>query len=417
MARTANQPHLTTRNGRRKLEIRRDPHWYTLGEGKHVGYRRIANGSGSWIARRRDLESKERVFHALGRADDHDQANGTTVLDFEQARKAAERWCDTYDAEVNQDSRLYTVANAMADYLADRERVKRKKLPHTRATINAHILPKLGNLRLSQLTHSKIKRWFEELAETAPRARTKAGKAQVYREHDPNDPDTMRKRQATTNRVLSILKAGLNLAHSEHHIASKDAWERVKPFRNVDLAKIRFLSMDEVKSLLPVCGDDFRLLVQAALLTGCRYGELATMRVEALHEANQSVFIPESKNGKARHVHLSDTGIEFFKVLAQGKSAKDHMFVKANGKTWQKSEQKRPIDLASETAGIELVTFHILRHTYASHLAMAGTPMTVIAAQLGHTSTRMTEKHYAHLSQNYVRQTIQANLPSFDFAA
>ena len=36
-------------------------------------------------------------------------------------------------------------------------------------------------------------------------------------------------------------------------------------------------------------------------------------------------------------------------------------------------------------------TFHILRHTYASALAMRGVPMGVIAAQLGHSDTRMTE--------------------------
>ena len=56
-------------------------------------------------------------------------------------------------------------------------------------------------------------------------------------------------------------------------------------------------------------------------------------------------------------------------------------------------------------------TFHILRHTYASSLAMRGVPMGVIAAQLGHSDTRMTEKHYAHLSPSYVADTVRAALP------
>ena len=38
--------------------------------------------------------------------------------------------------------------------------------------------------------------------------------------------------------------------------------------------------------------------------------------------------------------------------------------------------------------------------------------MGVIAAQLGHADTRMTEKHYAHLSPNYVADTIRAALPA-----
>jgi integrase len=46
---------------------------------------------------------------------------------------------------------------------------------------------------------------------------------------------------------------------------------------------------------------------------------------------------------------------------------------------------------------------------------MAGTPMAVIARQLGHADTRMTEKHYAHLAPNYVAQTIRENFPILGF--
>jgi integrase len=70
------------------------------------------------------------------------------------------------------------------------------------------------------------------------------------------------------------------------------------------------------------------------------------------------------------------------------------------------------LDEASRRAKImPAVTFHILRHTHGSQLAMNGVPMGVIAAQLGHADTRMTEKHYAHLSPSYVAQTIRANFP------
>jgi hypothetical protein len=48
---------------------------------------------------------------------------------------------------------------------------------------------------------------------------------------------------------------------------------------------------------------------------------------------------------------------------------------------------------------------------------MNGVPMGVIAAQLGHADTRMTEKHYAHLAPSYVAQTIRANFPRLGIAA
>jgi len=58
------------------------------------------------------------------------------------------------------------------------------------------------------------------------------------------------------------------------------------------------------------------------------------------------------------------------------------------------------LDAASGRAKIEpAAIFHILRHTYASALAMKDVPMGVIAARFGHSDTRMTEKHYAHLSR------------------
>jgi hypothetical protein len=49
-------------------------------------------------------------------------------------------------------------------------------------------------------------------------------------------------------------------------------------------------------------------------------------------------------------------------------------------------------------------------------LAMRGVPMGVIAEQLGHADTRMTEKHYAHLAPSYVADTIRAHFPTLGIA-
>jgi hypothetical protein len=68
---------------------------------------------------------------------------------------------------------------------------------------------------------------------------------------------------------------------------------------------------------------------------------------------------------------------------------------------------------ASERAKIKpAISFHVLRHTHGSTLAMRGVPMGVIAEQLGHADTRMTEKHYAHLAPSYVADTIRAHFPT-----
>jgi integrase len=58
--------------------------------------------------------------------------------------------------------------------------------------------------------------------------------------------------------------------------------------------------------------------------------------------------------------------------------------------------QIRPMAEACKAASINDGSFHILRHTAASHMVMAGVPLNVVAHNLGHADTRMTEKHYAH---------------------
>ena len=60
------------------------------------------------------------------------------------------------------------------------------------------------------------------------------------------------------------------------------------------------------------------------------------------------------------------------------------------------------------------LSFHGLRHTYASLAIMNGAPIMVIAENLGHADTRMVEKHYGHLARKYVAETIRATAPRFD---
>jgi integrase len=126
-----------------------------------------------------------------------------------------------------------------------------------------------------------------------------------------------------------------------------------------------------------------------------------------------TVTVREAKGGKPRHVALTDEGRMLFDELIIGKTGREPIFVRDDGKTWGKSHQQRPLEEASARAKIDPpATFHILRHTYASSLAMRGVPMGVIAAQLGHADTRMTEKHYAHLAPSYVADTVRAALPT-----
>jgi integrase len=103
--------------------------------------------------------------------------------------------------------------------------------------------------------------------------------------------------------------------------------------------------------------------------------------------------------------------------LGEGRKPKEKLFLKANGIQWQTSEQFRPMNAACEAAKVEGVTFHILRHTYASHALMAGMTIEVLAQQLGHKDTRITMRHYAHLCPTFKQESIRRYAPSFGFGS
>lgn len=79
---------------------------------------------------------------------------------------------------------------------------------------------------------------------------------------------------------------------------------------------------------------------------------------------------------------------------------------------WKTSDQKRPMQAACLAGKIDPpISFHQLRHSYASSLIPMGIPLAYIAAQLGHSGTRMVEKHYGHLAPNAVAAAIRDMAP------
>ena len=94
----------------------------------------------------------------------------------------------------------------------------------------------------------------------------------------------------------------MNFAFREEKVASDKAWRRVQPFENVDKARVRYLTVAEAQRLLNAADPDFRMMIQAALETGCRYGELAALRVHDFDPDTSQVAIRTSKSGKPRHV-------------------------------------------------------------------------------------------------------------------
>jgi integrase len=277
------------------------------------------------------------------------------------------------------------------------------------------ILPALGAERVEALTTGRLRNWLNELASSPVRLRTRPGDRQRYADRDEGE-DGRRRRRASANRVLTILKAALNHAWREGHVASDTEWRRVKPFPGAGSSRARYLTVDECSRLVNASEARFRPLLQAALFTGCRYSELARLTAGELDARAGTLHIAKSKSGKARHVVLTDEGAKFFAAFAAGRGSEELLFHAPRGGSWGNSFQQRPMRLACERARIKpAVGFHILRHTWASLAVMNGTPLVVVARNLGHASTRMVEQHYGHLAPSYIAEEIRKGAPRFGF--
>jgi integrase len=414
MARTVRDAALVTRSARLRLSARTKPYWRMLEQGLHLGYRRRATG-GTWIARRRDENG---VYHEekLALADDVQDANQQNILDFSQAQRAARTWWTNQQRlaaglPASNDG-PYTIKRAMADYLDDYRRRGAKGAEVIESVVGRNVLPALGDLLVHKLTTRRLADWHRSIAERPRYWRSRAGAPPNTAAFDRKDPEAVRRRRASANRTLTYLKAALNHAWRDGMVPSDDAWRRVKPFRSVDAPVIRYLSHDEITRLLNACQGAFRDLVHAALLTGCRYGELCRLKVTDYNRDVGTLTIREAKSGKVRHVTLTGEAPELIERLVAGRSPADMLFKREDGRGWKRAEQLRPMREACRRAAIEpAISFHVLRHTHASILAMQSVPMAVIARQLGHADTRMTERHYAHLAPNYVADTIRASFP------
>jgi integrase len=412
MARTLRDAKLDTRSARSRLAARREPYWRSISDGLAIGYRKGAKG-GTWISRHYTPETGRR-FSALGAADDVVDADGVHVFAFGQAQEAARAWFASLARQKERgdapQAGPYTVSMALADYRADYQRRGGKSTDHHDSAAAVWIVPELGAVPLDKLTKRQVTAWHQKVAESPPRARGKRKPGAEPKQHKLDiSPEGVRRRRSTANRVLTLLKAALNHAHREGLCASDDAWRTVRGFREVDAARLRYLSDNEARRLTSACPASFRAMVQAALLTGCRYGELTAMTADDFNPDAGTVRIRVSKSGKPRHVVLTQEGRDFFTAAATGKLGSDRLFTRPDGRPWRRSEQARPLAVACEVAKISpAVSFHGLRHTYASRLAMKGVPLQVIAAQLGHADTRMVEKHYGHLAPSYIADTVRA---------
>jgi integrase len=394
------------------LKARSSAYYASIDRNIDLGYLK-GKHDGSWILRYYRGDGKY-GFKRFATADDRSEADGESVLDFWQAQHRAREFYGKIAGLSGRAPRgNFTVADAMADYLEWQE-AHRKDYYNARNRAENHILPALGKIKVTELTTRQIEKWLRDLASTPPRLRHAADGTIQFRDHG-TDPEAERKRKVTANKCLTLLKAALNRAKKvRDDIPSDDAWRNAESFAKVDAARIRWLTVEECRRLINAADPDMRELIRGALATGARFGELTRLNCLDFDPDRGTVHVHTSKAGPGRYIDLNEEGIALFKHLTAGRPGDAPIFLKAEGSRWGKSHQGRPFAAAVKKAKIfPPVSFHGLRHSYASLALMNGMALIVLAHNLGHSDTRMVEKHYGHLSKKYKREMIRATAPTF----
>lgn len=321
-------------------------------------------GGGSWVARLRD-DNKQK-YNALG-----------GDFGYEDALKTAMAWMENVTQVENH---RYTLKNVVDDYIKHLDiNNSARSAKETKERLEKHISNALLKTEIPQLTTARLNRWRDNMVKK-----------------DGKEDDT-RKSKYTANRVLGMLKAALNLAFKNGIVASDTAWRRVQSFRNVADNRKLFLTDEQTATLLKNTTGGLHRLIKAAILTGARYGELASVKVKSLDLEGGTIEF-KGKTGR-RICYLSDQAVDFFSGICSNRLPESNILVKDEGLPWGRSHQQRPIREAVIKVKLPRDTiFYSLRHYHISKALLSGMPMQVVAENTG-TSVRMIETHYGKFTQ------------------
>ncbi len=289
VARTVRNAKLDSRKARLSLDVRCKPYWTTTGKkGVLLGYRRLTKRSGTWSIKRylgRDEEAGGgyTTESLAAEADDYAPADGTAVLDYYQAIAAAIQRAGLELTE-EQRTRHYTVADAVTDYVSYLKK-HRKSGRAAQLRLNAYVVPFLGEKLLADLKETDFERWLDWTEGHTPKGRrgNNPHKSNKNAEDDLPVIDAAtrkRRKRANINRVINDLKACLNRALDKKPtpVQNDDAWRKLKKFKGADAPRPRWLTADQAARLINAAAPDFKPVLHAAMLTGCRWSDLRALK-------------------------------------------------------------------------------------------------------------------------------------------
>jgi integrase len=253
-----------------------------------------------------------------------------------------------------------------------------------------HLLPEFGKLSLDEVDVRSIERFKSR---------------QLKKGLSPK----------SVNNQLTVLRRMLSVGQEWGVL---DAVPPVKWLR-VARPDFEFLDFDEAERLLKGADEEWRPMILLGLRAGLRLGELRAIRwgdVDlvagrlVVRRAVARGTIGTPKSGKTREIPLSRRVVRELKAARHLKG--ELIFCQADGAMLTRNSCKWPLWRACRRAGIRKIGWHVLRHTFASHMVMRGKPIKVVQELLGHATIEMTMR-YSHLTPDVRRDAVESlDLPA-----
>ena len=214
---------------------------------------------------------------------------------------------------------------------------------------------------------------------------------------------------STINRDLAVLRHMLRLA------VLKWRWLRQEPYIEMlpenGPRELELTETEEAK-LRPVCSGALWTIIQAAIFTGMREGELLALTWPQVDLAGRVIDFPPTKRGRKRLMPIAEP---LYDVLARLKAGPDHsngqaptdrVFLRPDGRPWSKWTLEAHFKKALIAAAIATpLRFHDLRHTCASRLLRLGVHEMEIQQLLGH-KTLQTTRGYITIRTEELRRAV-----------
>jgi integrase len=295
-----------------------------------------------------------------------------------EAGKLRRRIDDGVDPlQEREEERAADDVNALADRYLD-EHVKIHNRSSTKSAVESlldqYIRPQLGKLKVKDVMVDDVQAMHRKI--------------------------TARGRRHRANRALATLSKMMNLA-------IKWRLREVNPvvgvIRNQEGKRNRYLSGDETKCLMAALAvypdKPAANVIRLLLLTGARRGE-ALGAMWAQFDLKKAIWVKPGRATKQRTEHRVPLSPPAVQILADMRKADpDGTRLFPPGLAGKMRDHWFSI---TEAAGISGVRMHDLRHSFASFLASAGLPLSIIGALLGHTQPSTTAR-YAHLFDDPLR--------------